>query len=149
MKYINRIDRRKAHGWNVRIHALKGNRFFSDSKHGGRNGALDAAVGHRDKRLREAGIPLTARAVVTGQRRGTTGVPGVSLYRRRNVCYYVVSFAAEVGRKSRKMFRVGDGEEARKATLKLAVAFRREQEKAIYGGVINANYRRALAEVCQ
>jgi len=54
-KNLFRIDTGKTHGWQVRI-TRDGNRhtkLFSDSKHGGAEGAYQAALAHRNKRLAE------------------------------------------------------------------------------------------------
>lgn len=151
MKYLSRIDRVTAgsSGWCVRIRVLTCSKFFSDAKHGGRDGALRAAVAWRKKTMRAAGVPLSDRMVVIGQRRGGTGIPGISIQRRRGRAYYVVSYAAEAGRKSRKVFRIPADKTGQRQALREAVAFRRQQEQAIYGETIAANWNRAIGAVCE
>lgn len=150
MKYIHRRDRdeRHSHGWFVRICSLKGSRFFGDSKHGGRDAALRAAVAHRDRALQAAGISLSDRTVVTGQRRGATGIQGIHIFQNRARRWYVVSYSLEPGRRQRRLFPIPDDQAGARQALRDAVAFRREQEKVMYGATIKANWRRSFAEVC-
>ena len=150
-KHITRVSERHGHsgGWVVSIHALKHNRFFSDSKHDGEKEALKAAIAHRDKTLREAGIPLTDRYVVATNRPGSTGIPGVHLLVRGKHRAFVVSYSPEPGRKKRKTFTVTD-ERSEARAKRDAAAFRRKQEEAIYGKTIARNWERGavVAQLC-
>jgi hypothetical protein len=150
MKYINRRDdaTKATHGWQLRIQAVGLSRFFSDGKHGGREHALRLATQIRDNKLREAGIPLSARTVVTHSPRNTTGIIGVTVQRRGARRYYVVSYQNEIGRCARRSFAIPPDEAGARQALKDAVAFRRKQEQLIYGATVAANWTRAIGVVC-
>src|SRR3954452_21309238 len=84
-KGISRIDQedRNHHGWYVRVTfgGQKHSKFFSDSKHGGKEAALEASVVHRDQIEKDFGKPRTDRQVAPKTARNTSGVVGV---RRRS-----------------------------------------------------------------
>ncbi len=79
---IVRIDipHRNTHGWQVRItrHGTRHTKFFSDKRHDGNEGALEAAVAYRDEQLERLPDPLDG-AEQAALARSTTGVPGIRL----------------------------------------------------------------------
>lgn len=143
-KGVSRIDHpaKQMHGWYVRV-PFRGqihSKFFSDSKHGGKEKALKKAVQWRNKIEREIGKPRTDRPVVTASPRNNTGVIGVQrmVQIRQNkhappkeYPIYVVSWQPEPGVLKREIVPINKyGEE--KAFMK-ACAIRRKREREMFG----------------
>ena len=86
LHHITRIDiepseahpqRHSTHGWQVRVRRAgeRISKFFADARHGGRQGALDAAIAHRDPLLASLPDPnATPRKAWSN-----TGVVGLSV----------------------------------------------------------------------
>lgn len=74
------IDATNTHGYQVRIRRQgeKHTKFFSDTKCGGKEGALQEAIGHRDEMLEILPEPA-AGPRVAALARSKTGVPGIRL----------------------------------------------------------------------
>jgi hypothetical protein len=74
-----RIDTRTTHGWQVRFRrqGQTHSKFFSDKKHGGPDGALEAAVAHRDAVKGE--LPPKMDPNEARGRKSETGVRGLSV----------------------------------------------------------------------
>jgi hypothetical protein len=77
---IVRIDTYNTHGWQVRItrHRNRHTKFFSDTLHGGSDGALQAAEKYRDDKLASMPPPLPGTKLAA-QARSTSGVAGIRL----------------------------------------------------------------------
>ncbi|HKQ06630.1 MAG TPA: hypothetical protein VJ464_15965 [Blastocatellia bacterium] len=151
MKYIRRRDddKRHTHGWDVRIQSIGARRMFSDREYGNSERALQAATNWRNQRLFDAGIPLSARNVVTRSPRNSSGIIGVTVANERGGNYYVVNYPVEPGRSKRKRFPIPDDYAGAQRALKEAVAFRRAQEEKLHGQTIKANWHKAIGKVCQ
>ena len=83
LKGISRIETSSTFGWYVRVYRNKKtySKFFSDSKFGGKDKALEMAISQKEELNKLIiGIPKkpTKRRVVTTDKRNTTGVLGVS-----------------------------------------------------------------------
>lgn len=83
LKGISRIETSSTFGWYVRVYRNKKtySKFFSDSKFGGKDKALEMAISQKEELNKLIiGIPKkpTKRRVVTTDMRNTTGVLGVS-----------------------------------------------------------------------
>jgi hypothetical protein len=144
MKGISRIDSPKCHGWFVRIYRDGRTivaKLFSDQKYGGKTAARLLAVKY--KRQKDASLPpskrlshLTPPFFLDGKvtKSNKTGVNGVCfVYERKNRKQIVVGFAVNYklqGKQHNKKFsfsRYG----SKRATLKMAVAFRRRMERVM------------------
>jgi len=87
-KNISRIDveAKKMHGWYVRIqyNGRSHAKFFSDSRYGNTEIALEEAVQYRNKLETKIGRPRTERYVPgTLHPKNNTGVPGIIRTRKR------------------------------------------------------------------
>ena len=83
LKGISRIETSSTLGWYVRVYRNKKtySKFFSDTKFGGRDKALETAIFQKEELSRMISkIPKkpTKRRVVTKDKRNITGVLGVS-----------------------------------------------------------------------
>jgi hypothetical protein len=83
LKGISRIETSSTLGWYVRVYRNKKtySKFFSDTKFGGKDKALETAIFQKEELSRMISkIPKkpTKRRVVTKDKRNTTGVLGVS-----------------------------------------------------------------------
>ena len=82
-KGISRIETSSTLGWYVRVYRNKRtySKFFSDTKFGGKDKALEMALFEKeelDKMINKIPKKPTKRRVVTKDKRNTTGVLGVS-----------------------------------------------------------------------
>lgn len=82
-KGISRIETSSTLGWYVRVYRNKRtySKFFSDTKFGGKEKALEMALFEKeelDKMINKIPKKPTKRRVVTKDKRNTTGVLGVS-----------------------------------------------------------------------
>lgn len=161
MKHISRIDssKKNTHGWYVRIwfQGKMLSRFFSDKKAGDKDISLDQALAWRDEMRRELGLPLTDRVVVTRNPRNKSGVIGIQISTKRDRSrrdpdkegkprsYYVVTYPTSDNGVGRKLYRVPTTKEARKAALRRAAKFLRDREREVYGQIVAARWRQALA----
>jgi len=141
-KSVTRVDSRsgKTHAWWVRV-AFQGqmhSKMFSDSLHGGRRKALDAAVKWRNKTERELGKPRTERTVIALSPRNRTGVPGIRRTlkpmtrdgRKKGPVYEVVWQAApgELHRTCVSITKHGEAQ-----AFRLAYRLRKAKEREMYG----------------
>jgi hypothetical protein len=158
-KGISRIDcpERKTVGWYVRVRLgnVTKSKFFSDSKHGGKEEALKRAVECRDEMETELGKPRTDWVVVGKNPRNRSGVVGV----RRTVKkhkgkdgriyeneVYEVSWNA--GREHRGRTSVSIRKYGELRAFRMACAIRREKEQQIYGGAVVSKWAKAVGKVC-
>jgi len=82
-KGISRIEASSTLGWYVRVYRNKKtySKFFSDTKYGGKDKALEMALFEKEelsKMISKIPKKPTKRRVVTKDKRNTTGVLGVS-----------------------------------------------------------------------
>jgi hypothetical protein len=141
-KGITRLDdpKKGSYGWLVRVTFEKKvhSKFFGDTKCGGSDQALAAAVKHRDALEKELGKPRTDRRIKTRSVNTQTGVVGVQLVSRqlknRVNAYYEVCVSPEPNLLHKKRFPVTDGNFD--AAFQAAVAYRQEMERRVYGRVI-------------
>ena len=82
-KGISRIETSSTLGWYVRVYRNKKtySKFFSDTKYGGKDKALEMALFEKEelsKMISKIPKKPTKRRVVTKDKRNTTGVLGVS-----------------------------------------------------------------------
>lgn len=82
-KGISRIETSSTLGWYVRVYRNKRtySKFFSDTKYGGKDKALEMALFEKEelsKMISKIPKKPTKRRVVTKDKRNTTGVLGVS-----------------------------------------------------------------------
>ena len=158
-KGISRIDcpERKTVGWYVRVRLgnVTKSKFFSDSKHGGQEEALERAVECRDEMEAELGKPRTDWVVVGKNPRNRSGVVGV----RRTVKkhkgkdgrvyeneVYEVSWNA--GREQRGRTSVSIRKYGELRAFRMACAIRREKERQIYGEAVVSKWAKAVGKVC-
>lgn len=68
--FISRVDGERARGWQVRIErkSLTVRKFYSDSKHGSRAKALEAATKFRDKIVREKKVETPKEGILVYKR---------------------------------------------------------------------------------
>lgn len=164
MKNISRIDQpsKNTYGWFVRIRR-DGNRisrFFSDSKYGGRDQALESARSFRNTNLQEWSkfAKNHDRPMHLGKK-SNIGYPGISYcikIKNRNGDRYEehvfqVSYSPEKGIHKNKSFYIPKARTKRefkknyKERLEKAIRFRDEQMMKIYG-VRYVNYKKKLKE---
>ena len=158
-KGISRIDcpERTTVGWYVRVRLgnVTKSKFFSDSKHGGKEAALERAVECRDEMEAELGKPRTDWVVVGQNPRNTTGVVGVRRAVKKHKGkdgkiylneVYEVSWNAGREKKGRTSVSIRKYGEAR--AFRMACAIRREKERQMYGEPVAAKWAGALSKVC-
>src|SRR5918996_182961 len=128
-KGISRIDcpERKTVGWYVRVRLgnVTKSKFFSDSKHAGKDAALERAVECRDEMEAELGKPRTDWVVVGKNPRNRSGVVGV-----------------------RRTVKKHKGKDGRLRAFRMACAIRREKERLIYGEAVVSKWAKAVGKVC-
>ena len=158
-KGISRLDcpERKTVGWYVRVRLKKvpKAKFISDSKYGGKEEGLKAALECRNQLEKELGKPRTDFVIVGENPRNNSGVVGV----RRAVKKYVgkygdvyynevyeVSWNAGREKKGRTSVSIRKYGEAR--AFRMACAIRREKERQMYGEPVAAKWAAAISKVC-
>ena len=158
-KGISRIDcpERKTVGWYVRVRLknVTKSKFFSDSKYGGKESALEAALEHRNQMEKELGKPRTDWVIVGENPRNNSGVVGV----RRAVKKYVgkdgavylnevyeVSWNAGREKKGRTSVSIKKYGEA--GAFRRACAIRRKKEQLMYGNVVVSKWADIIGKVC-
>lgn len=99
------IDNRNTHGWQVRItrHRKRHTKFFSDSRYGGSDEALDAAIAYRDEQLEILPDPLPG-AKLAAQARSTSGVPGIRLTLDRGIARVEADAVTSEGKRQVRTF---------------------------------------------
>ena len=99
------IDSRNTHGWQVRItrHRVRHTKFFSDSKFGGSEEALQAAIEYRDEQLKKLPDPLPG-AKLAAQARSTSGVPGIRLTLDRGIARVEADAVTKEGKRQVRTF---------------------------------------------
>ncbi|PIE59809.1 MAG: hypothetical protein CSA32_01920 [Desulfobulbus propionicus] len=133
LKNITRMQYKPPYGWAVRFHYNRKayQKFFNDSKYGGENLALLAAISWLKDTRRKLGIPETSLPVV-GASRSNTGVRGVSFSEKSN--RYFASWTDARGKLSTVSFSVK--RYGKKKAFKLACAKRKEGEELRLNGYI-------------
>ncbi len=133
IKNITRIKYKPPYGWAARFHYNKKayQKFFSDSRYGGENLALLAAVSWLKNTKQKLGIPDTALSVV-GSVRSNTGVRGVSFSEKSN--RYFASWTDARGKLSTLSFSVK--KYGKKKAFELACAKRKEGEELRLNGYV-------------
>lgn len=157
-KGISRIDcpERKTVGWYVRVRLKKitKSKFISDSKYGGKEAALDAAVACRNELEKELGKPRTDWVIVGENPRNNSGVVGVRRATKKYVGkdgreyfneVYEVSWNA--GREKRGRTSVSIKKYGEKGAFRRACAIRRQKEELMYGQVVRSKWANALSKV--
>ncbi len=102
---------------------------FSDSKHGGKEGALAKAIEYRDRVIKDAGLVLVEDRKIYNNKKTTnsTGVNGVCC----SSGYYHAYIYPEPWKRKAKKFSISKwGEEL---AFQKAVAWRKGMELIIYG----------------
>ncbi|ARA93434.1 MAG: hypothetical protein D6685_03720 [Bacteroidetes bacterium] len=99
------IDSRNTHGWQVRItrHRVRHTKFFSDSRYGGSEGALEAAIAYRDEQIKLLPDPLPG-AKLAAQARSTSGVPGIRLTLDRGIARVEADAVTSEGKRQVRTF---------------------------------------------
>jgi hypothetical protein len=125
-KNLTRIDHpyKNTHGYFVRImwKGEKRSKFFSDSVHGDRLGALFAALEWRDRTEKELGKPRTERQVL-GTTYSASGIPGIRRIRENHTEYYVATWTTSTGKMRRTRYSINrHGERGALALAKKARA---------------------------
>jgi hypothetical protein len=137
-KFLLRVDScppYDLHGYQVRRTLDDGRtvgRFFSDSTHGGTNGAYHAALAYRDRLEAAFGMPRTDRRVVMFNQRNTTGKIGVTIDQSHD--RYIVHWSPKPGESQSHHFKFGDYG-GQMGALAAAVAYRESRELQVYGGI--------------
>lgn len=129
-KNLTRIDHpsKNTHGYFVRI-MWKGERFskfFSDSVHGDRLGALFAALEWRNETEKAIGKPRTERQVL-GVVDSPSGMRGVRKVREGYTDYYEATWMTTAGKMARTKYSINKHGE--KKALQLARKARQQGEK--------------------
>ncbi len=119
-------------------------KFFSDSKYGGENLALLAAVSWLKDTKQKLGIPNTSLSVV-GSSRSNTGVIGVSFSEKSN--RYFASWTDARGKPSTVSFSVK--KYGKEKAFKLACAKRKEGEELRLNGYIAPDKTRSRYGILQ
>jgi len=152
MKNISRIDQvdNNTFGWFVRIrrdgrHVSK---FFSDSKWGGKEGALEKAIEFRDKNLKEwENFARNHDRPMHVRTKSNIGQNGISYSEKKKIKngreyteqVFSVCYTPEKGVNKNKTFYIAKAKTKKEfkknyeAKLKEAIAFRDEMMKKIYG----------------
>ncbi|MEW5957352.1 MAG: AP2 domain-containing protein [Chloroflexota bacterium] len=146
-KSVSRIDstRKRMHGWYVRVYykGVMHAKFFNDTKYGGTEEALAAAVEHRDEVEQSIGKPRTDRPVVRISLRNQLGVVGVQRRmkhggkkgRQGGYPVYEVTWSPQRGKVARTSVSIEKyGEEE---ALRRAVQIRKAKEREMYRGEKN------------
>ncbi len=133
LKNITRMQYKPPYGWVVRFHYNKKSyqKFFRDSKYGGENLALLAAVSwlkNEKEKLGISNIPLS----IAGTSRSNTGVRGVSFSKKSN--RYFASWTDTRGKLSTVSFSVK--KYGKEKAFELACAKRKEGEELRLNGYI-------------
>lgn len=139
-KYIRRVDNEKTNGhyWQVNIihDRHRYNKTFADSNCGGKASALLAAIGHRDKLIKELGIIFTE-----GLRKAPIHPKSQGVYFKRKTSgrftyTYWVAYWHEPGingKQVRKMKAFSVHKHGQKRARQKAVKFRKDKIKELYG----------------
>lgn len=129
-KNLTRVDHEasRMHGYNVRIRWQDQHRakFFSDTKHGDRLGALTAALAWRDATEKELGKPRTERQVV-GIFYSSGPEAGIRRVREGHTEYYQATWTTHVGKQRRTKYSIAKHGE--KKALQLARKAREQGER--------------------
>lgn len=158
-KGISRIDcpERKTVGWYVRVRLknVTRSKFVSDSKHGGRESALEAAVELRNRLEQELGKPRTDYVVVGENPRNRTGVVGIrrteKKYKGKDGRVYmneVYEVTWNAGREKRGRTSVSIAKHGERGAFLRACAIRREKERLMYGEAVRSKWVDAFSKVC-
>ncbi len=133
IKHITRMKYKQPYGWVARFQYDKKayQKFFSDSKYGGENLALLAAVSWLKDTKQKLGIPDTSLSVV-GSSRSNTGVRGVSFSEKSN--RYFASWTDAKGKLSTVSFSVK--KYGKEKAFQLACAKRKEGEALRLNGYV-------------
>ncbi len=133
IKNITRMKYKPPYGWVARFHYDKKayQKFFNDSKYGGENLALLAAVSWLKDTKQKLGIPDTSLSIV-GSSRSNTGVRGVSFSEKSN--RYFASWTDAKGKLSTVSFSVK--KHGKEKAFKLACAKRKEGEELRLNGYV-------------
>ena len=134
-KGISRIETSSTLGWYVRVYRNKKtySKFFSDTKYGGKDKALEMALFEKEelsKMISKIPKKPTKRRVVTKDKRNTTGVLGVSRTTKkasngRSYDCYTVSWRPEPKVQKSTSFSIKKyGEEK---ALEMAIQLRRKK----------------------
>jgi hypothetical protein len=158
-KGISRIDcpERKTVGWYVRVRLknVTKSKFISDSKHGGKEAGLKAALECRNQLEKELGKPRTDWVIVGENPRNNTGVVGV----RRAVKKYigkdgkvhlneVYEVSWNAGREKKGRTSVSIKKYGEKGAFRRACSIRRQKEQLMYGTVVISKWAETLGKVC-
>jgi hypothetical protein len=158
-KGISRIDcpERKTVGWYVRVRLKKvtKSKFISDSKYGGKEEALKAALECRNQLEKELGKPRTDFVIVGENPRNNSGVVGVRRAVKKYVGKYGDVFYNEVyeiswnaGREKKGRTSVSIKKYGEAAAFRRACAIRRQKEQQMYGKPVTGKWANALGKVC-
>lgn len=108
-KNLTRVDRpsKNLYGYHVRL-GWKGRvyqKWFSDTTHGDRLGALTAALAWRDEKEREIGKPRSEQTVI-GVTGSNTGLVGVARVMMKGSAYYRALWRDAEGKMHRRWFSI-------------------------------------------
>jgi hypothetical protein len=132
MKGISRTDKRGNHGYVVNFRLPGGGRFtkyVADRTHGGRDGALAAALALREEVARAHDIPLRGYRTSGRSPKSNTGVPGVTRVLKRGLAFYYVCWQPAQGANRLAVFPVPRGKDEAPVRER-AVRFRQAREQA-------------------
>jgi hypothetical protein len=158
-KGISRIDcpERKTVGWYVRVRLKKvtKSKFISDSKYGGKEEGLKAALECRNQLEKELGKPRTDFVIVGENPRNNSGVVGVRRAVKKYVGKYGDVYYNEVyevswnaGREKKGRTSVSIKKYGEAAAFRRACAIRRHKEQLMYGKPVTSKWADALSKVC-
>lgn len=158
-KGISRIDcpERKTVGWYVRVRLknVTRSKFVSDSKHGGKEAGLAAAVALRNQLEQELGKPRTDCVVVGENPRNRSGVVGIrrtsKKYKGKDGRVYlneVYEVTWNAGRERRGRTSVSISKHGERGAFLRACAIRRQKERLMYGGEVLSKWVDAFSKVC-
>lgn len=157
-KGVSRIDcpEKKTVGWYVRVRLgnVTKSKFISDSKYGGKESALKAAVECRNQLEQELGKPRTDWVVVGKNPRNESGVVGVrrtvKKYKGKDGTIYlneVYEVSWNAGREKRGRTSVSITKHGERGAFLRACAIRRQKEQLMYGKVVVSKWADAAAKV--
>jgi hypothetical protein len=157
-KGISRIDcpERKTVGWYVRVRLknITKSKFISDSKHGGKERGLRAAVECRNQLEKELGKPRTDWVIVGENPRNTTGVVGVrrgfKKYTGKDGKVYlneVYQVSWHAGRVKKGQTSVSIRKYGEAGAFRRACAIRRQKEQEMYGDVVVSKWAESLKKI--
>jgi hypothetical protein len=134
-KYISRIDSKDTHGWFFRYYNPVHSKFFSDSRYGSKDAALEAAKQYRAEFAQKYPRPAAPGFRTKLPKNNTSGVVGVSESythirsgSRKKVPCFTVTWRPKPNVTRVKKFTFTN-EHDREKTLKEAIAFRKSKER--------------------